>query len=130
MQIPALKRILCVEDDEDIRSVARLSLERVGGFSVQMCANGADAVARAAAFAPDLVLLDVLMPGMDGPQTLAALRALPELRSTPVVFMTAQAQKADLDRYVDLGAAGTVTKPFDPLALPQQLHEIWDHCHA
>jgi CheY-like chemotaxis protein len=120
-----LSRILCVEDEEDIRIVVRLALTSVGGFTVQCCATGAEALAVAGAFAPDLILLDVMMPTMDGPGTLLALRALPGLATTPVVFMTALVQPEDVENLIALGAVGVIPKPFKPMSLPGTLREIW-----
>lgn len=121
----ALTRILYVEDDADIRSVASFALEAVGGFTISACASGEEALARAAAFAPQLLLLDVMMPGMDGPETLAALRALPETAETPAVFMTAKVQPQEVARYRALGALDVISKPFDPMTLSDEIREIW-----
>jgi CheY-like chemotaxis protein len=90
-----------------------------------VCSSGAEAVAKAAAFAPDLVVLDVMMPGMDGPGTLAALRALPALARTPVVFMTAKVQPAEIAHFRSLGALEVIAKPFDPMRLADTIREIW-----
>ena len=120
-----LKRILYVEDDPDIQMVARMALEVVGGFTLNTCSSGREAVQAAAGFAPDLILLDVMMPDMDGPATLAALRALPATSTIPVIFMTAKVQAAEVSHYKSLGAAGVIAKPFDPMALPQQVHTLW-----
>jgi two-component system, OmpR family, response regulator len=121
-----LQRILYVEDDPDIQAIARLSLENVAGFKVHVCSSGETAVREAAAFAPDLVLLDVMMPGMDGPSTLAALRAQPPLVGTPVVFMTAKVQPSEVAHFRSLGALDVIAKPFDPMNLGTQLRAIWD----
>lgn len=93
----SLQRILYVEDDSDIQAVAKLALEVVGGFSVKVCASGEQALAEAVAFDPQLILLDVMMPGMDGPSTLKGLRELPELAHVPVAFMTAKAQPQEIE---------------------------------
>lgn len=125
-----LKKILLVEDEADIRMVAKLALESVGGFSVDACGSGQEALARAEAAAPDLIMLDVMMPGMDGPATLAELRALPSLGATPVVFMTAKVQPQEVAHYRALGAIDVVAKPFDPMALAQTIKAIWEkHVH-
>jgi two-component system, OmpR family, response regulator len=121
-----LQRILYVEDDRDIQEIARLALENVAGFSVHICSSGEAAVREAAAFAPDLVLLDVMMPGMDGPSTLAALRTQPPLADTPVVFMTAKVQPSEVSQFRSLGALDVIAKPFDPMNLGTQLRAIWD----
>ncbi len=129
MTVP-LTRILMVEDDPDIRAVAHLSLTAVGGFTVALCASGEEALAQAEAFAPDLLLLDVMMPGMDGPATLAALRAKPALAGVPALFMTAKVQPQEVAHYRDLGAADVLPKPFDPMALPGQLRALWERLHG
>jgi two-component system, OmpR family, response regulator len=121
-----LQRILYVEDDPDIQEIASLALENVAGFSVHICSSGEAAVREAAAFAPDLVLLDVMMPGMDGPSTLAALRTQPSLADTPVVFMTAKVQPSEVSQFRSLGALDVIAKPFDPMNLGTQLRAIWD----
>lgn len=120
-----LKRILCVEDDPDIQVIARLSLERVGEFEVMICSSGREAIEAAPGFAADLILLDVMMPGLDGPGTLAELRKLPACVNTPVVFVTARAQESDRDHYRRLGAVDVINKPFDPMTFPDQLRAIW-----
>ncbi len=94
-----LHRILYVEDEPDIQAVAKLALEMVGGFTVKVCSSGEEALREAAAFAPDMILLDVMMPGMDGPSTLKALRELPSLAELPVAFMTAKVQPAEVAHY-------------------------------
>ncbi|MGD2083421.1 MAG: response regulator [Chromatiales bacterium] len=120
-----LNRILYVDDEADIREIVQLSLEAVGGFTVSLCASGSSALEAARSFRPDLILLDVMMPGMDGPETLRRLRELPETAQTPVVFMTAKVQAGDLERYRELGAAEVVSKPFDPMTLAEQVRRIW-----
>jgi PAS domain S-box-containing protein len=120
-----LRRILYIEDDESIRKIGTMALETVGGFQVTGCASGAEAVAQAPAVSPDLILLDVMMPDMDGPQTLARLRAIPQTAETPVVFLTAAVQPAELARLRAMGAVDVLAKPFEPMALPQKLREIW-----
>jgi len=111
------KRILIVDDEADIREVAQVSLELVGQFEVLTAGCGRDGIARARADRPDAILLDVMMPDMDGPTTLAQLQSDPLTRHIPVVFLTAKAQTAERTRLAELGAAGILTKPFDPLRL-------------
>jgi DNA-binding response OmpR family regulator len=120
-----LARILYVEDEADIRTIAELALCSLGGFEVRFCADGREALAALPGFAPDLVLLDVMMPGIDGIATLAAMRADPAGREVPVVFMTARTQPADLAHYRSLGALDVITKPFDPMELPDRVRAIW-----
>lgn len=122
----ALERILYVEDEDDIRTVAEMALQAVGGFHVIACRSGAEAIAAAPKASADLLLLDVMMPGMDGPSTLAALRALPATRTTPVIFMTAKVQVAEVALYRALGALDVIGKPFDPMQVSADIRRIWD----
>jgi CheY-like chemotaxis protein/HPt (histidine-containing phosphotransfer) domain-containing protein len=110
-------RILVVEDEADVRKVVELALARDPELSVRTCASGREGLAEAAAWSPDLVLLDVMMPGMDGPTTLAHLRDNPATAEIPVVFLTARARPAELAHFVSLGARGAIAKPFVPSAL-------------
>jgi len=121
-----LQRILCVEDEPDIQAIAKLALEMVGGFTVKVCSSGEEALREAPAFEPDLILLDVMMPGMDGPATLMALRNQPSLATVPVVFMTAKVQPAEIAHYKSLGARDVIAKPFDPMTLATQVKTIWE----
>jgi CheY-like chemotaxis protein len=120
-----LNRILYVEDEPDIQAVAKLALEMVGGFTVKICSSGQEALASVAAFAPDLILMDVMMPGMDGPATLQALREQPALAAIPVVFMTAKVQPAEVQHYKGIGAVDVIPKPFDPMTLATQVRDAW-----
>lgn len=120
-----LKRILYVEDEPDIQAVARLSLEMVGGFTVRICSSGQEALDAVTAFAPDMILLDVMMPGMDGPSTLKALRGLPAAATIPVAFMTAKVQPQEIAYFRSLGALDVIAKPFDPMTLSERVREIW-----
>jgi two-component system, OmpR family, response regulator len=120
-----LQRILYVEDEPDIQAVAKLALEMVGGFTVKLCSSGEEALREAAAFAPDMILLDVMMPGMDGPSTLRALREQAALAAVPVAFMTAKVQPQEVALYKSLGARDVIAKPFDPMTLADQVRAIW-----
>lgn len=122
-----LRRILCCEDDEDIRTILEFSLASVGGFEVRMCPGGSMAAAEAGAFRPQIVLLDVMMPDLDGPATLAGLRELPLMRGVPVVFMTAKAMPDEVEALLQHGATGVIVKPFDPMALPRHVRMYWEH---
>jgi CheY-like chemotaxis protein len=115
-------RILHVDDEPDIREVVELSLGLDSSFSVQSCSSGEDALALASTWQPNIILLDVMMPVMDGPATLARLHQNPHTANIPVVFMTARAQTREVDGFRSLGAVGVITKPFDPVGLPQSLH--------
>jgi CheY-like chemotaxis protein len=121
-----LARVLYVEDDPDIRAVGTFALEGVGGLTVRSCASGDEAVAAAAAFDPQLILLDVMMPGMDGPATLQALRALDATSATPVVFMTAKVQPKELALYQEMGVVDAIPKPFDPMTLAAVIRSIYE----
>jgi len=125
-----LRKILMVEDDPDIQEVAAFALEAVGGFEVAVCSGGAEALAHVDDFAPDLVLLDVMMPAMDGPSLLRILRERPATATLPVIFMTAKAQPSEVAAYKALGALGVVTKPFVPMTLSQTLVAIWNAAHT
>src|ERR1700735_943171 len=129
-QIPALSRILYIDDEPDIREVARIALEVVGGFVVEVCESGEAALARGEGFAPDLILLDVMMPGMDGPQTMQSLRAVEALAAVPVVFFTAKAQRSEITELLNLGAIDVLGKPFDPMTIGQALNAIWARHHG
>ncbi len=121
-----LQLVLYVEDDPDIQMVAQMALEVVGGLALRSCSSGHEALQAATECKPDLLLLDVMMPGMDGPATLAGLRQLPNTASTPVIFMTAKVQAAEVAHYKELGALGVIAKPFDPMQLAQQVRALWD----
>ncbi len=117
--------VLYAEDEADIRAVAELALEDEG-FELIACASGQEALDRAATLAPDLILLDVMMPGMDGPTTMRALRALPHLADTPVIFMTAKVQPNEVAMYSSLGALGVISKPFDPMGLAEEIRTLME----
>lgn len=119
-----LERILCTEDDPDIQAVARLALELVGGFQVLICSSGQETLQKAAGYAPDLILLDVMMPGMDGPETLRHLRVDPATTHIPVIFLTAKAHPGEIEHYRSLGALDVIAKPFDPLNLPARIRQV------
>lgn len=119
------RRILLVDDEEEVRLVAKMALESVGGFEVRECASGAEALAVAGAADVDLVLLDVMMPGMDGIAALDALRRIPGMRTTPIIFMTAKVQPSEIRSYLSHGAIGVIPKPFSPMDLSGQIRRIW-----
>lgn len=125
-----LRRILHIEDDPSIQAVARLALEAVGGFQVLTCSSGAEALEQVEDFAPDLILLDVMMPGMDGMQTLERLRERIDIRQIPVAFMTAKAHPAEIAHYRSLGASDVLIKPFDPMQLAGEVRRVWEQHHG
>lgn len=120
-----MSKILHIEDESDIQEVARIALEDVGGFSVEVVGSGREGLTAARDAMPDLILLDVMMPGMDGPTTLKELRGCPATASIPVIFMTAKAQRHEIDQYLALGALGVITKPFNPMTLAEQIRALW-----
>lgn len=125
-----LTRILYVEDEPDIQMVARIALEVVGGFTVKICSSGNEALSQATDFQPQLILLDVMMPVMDGPTMLKKLRELPQFVSTPAIFMTAKVQPCEIAEYLANGAVDVIPKPFDPMSLSSQVQAIWERCHG
>ena len=120
-----LKKILYVEDEPDIQMIARVALENVGGFELLVCSSGAEAIEKATSFNPDLLLLDVMMPGMDGPTTLQELRKIPQLAHTPVMFMTAKVQPQEVEFLKSLNVTDVIAKPFDPMGLANNIRESW-----
>lgn len=125
-----LKKILYAEDEEDIRAIAQIALEDLGGFTVKYCANGQDALSAAQTFIPDLILLDVMMPFKDGPTTLQELRQLKDFSSIPAVFMTAKIQAQEIEEYKKMGVVDVIAKPFDPMELANELNKIWIQYHG
>ncbi len=121
-----LEKLLIVDDDEDIITVAKYSLVEEKDFSVRYLNSGMRAIQEAKVFHPDLILLDVMMPTMDGITTLKELRKFPELANTPVIFFTAKIQKNELDNYKTLGIIGIIHKPFNPLTFPQTIRDLWN----
>jgi CheY-like chemotaxis protein len=117
-------RVLIIDDEEDIRAVAALSLETIAGWEVAMANSGAQGVARAESLQPDAILLDVMMPGMDGRATFVALQKNQLTAKIPVVLLTAKAQQSERQQLATLGVAGVLVKPFDPLTLPDEIAAI------
>jgi DNA-binding response OmpR family regulator len=119
-------KVLIIDDDDDIRFITFLSLARVGGMHVVEASGGAEGVRTALVEHPDVILLDMMMPGMDGVQTLIALRAQDASAATPVIFLTAKTAQSEIDRMMAQGAAGVLTKPFDPRTLPADVRALLD----
>lgn len=124
--VSALQRIMLVEDEEDIRAVAELALEAVGGFNLRTCDSGRKALEQLAEFCPQLILLDVMMPEMDGPSTLRAIKETGDFADVPAIFMTAKVQPEEVNEYLSLGAVAVIPKPFDPMTLSDHIREIWE----
>ncbi len=125
-----LSKILYVEDGPDIQTVAAMALEMIGGLTLEVCSSGEEALAKGEGFKPDLILLDVMMPEMDGPTTLGNLRKVSSLNDIPAVLMTAKVTPADVQNYKDMGAVDVIPKPFDPMTLAEQVREIWNNCNG
>lgn len=120
-----LNRILYIEDEPDIQTVAKLALETIGGYVLEVCSSGSEAIAVAETFAPDLILLDVMMPGMDGPTTLKNLQEIKAIGNTPAIFMTAKVQADEVKQLKQCGAIDVIAKPFDPITLSETINGIW-----
>lgn len=117
-------KVLLIDDEADIRRIARLGLARVGRMDVEEAASGKEGLRKAQEDKPDVILLDVMLPGLDGPSTLAALRSNASTADIPVVFLTAKAMTSEVERLMGLGAVGVVTKPFDPMTLADDLRAL------
>jgi CheY-like chemotaxis protein len=120
-----LQRILYVEDEPDLQQIVKLALEAVGGFTVAVCGSAREAVEEARRFEPDLILLDYLLPEMDGKEALALLRRTPGLERVPVIFVTARVQSPEVEDYKRCGAIGVIPKPFDPMSLAAGVSDLW-----
>jgi CheY-like chemotaxis protein len=122
--MPSTRQILLVDDDRSIREVARASLELVGGYEVVTASSGEECLELSRLQPPEAILLDVMMPGLSGPATFARLQEQAETRHVPVVLLTAKTQEADRRHFAELGVAGVLSKPFDPMRLPGQIAEL------
>ena len=120
-----IHKILHVDDDQGILAVSKMVLEVMGEFELVQSSSGAEALEAVLHFKPELILLDAMMPDMSGLETMLALKELPEAANIPVIFMTAKAQPSELKEFEDAGAIGTITKPFDPITLPNQIRSVW-----
>ena len=128
--MPSLNLIMHVEDEADIAEIAKIAIEEIGGYSVETCGSGEEPIARAALIAPDLILLDTMMPGIDGPTTYGELRKIAATEQTPVIFVTAKAQGQEIENLMSLGAVGVIAKPFDTMTLVDEIHQIWNSVPA
>ncbi len=126
----SLRRILVVDDDQDVLQIVCIVLKTLGHFEAEACGSAPAAVEAARRFQPDMILLDVMMPELDGPAVLKALREEPETEATPVVFMTAKVMPSEENRYASLGVSGIIAKPFNTRSLIDRIQEIWhEHTH-
>jgi CheY-like chemotaxis protein len=123
-EVVAIRKVVLCDDDPDIRAIGEMSLRDVGGWDVVCVNDGYAALEAARAERPDLILLDIMMPRLDGPGTFEKLRLDPQCSEIPVVFMTAKAQSHELRGYTELGAAGVIAKPFDPITLPDEIRAL------
>lgn len=117
-------KVLYVEDELDIQTIARISLEKIGGFNLSVCSSGKEALSKVVDFAPDIILLDVMMPEMDGLETYKNIRYIPGCQDIPVVFMTARVQAHEIKNYLKMGAVDVISKPFSPMTLADQVKTI------
>lgn len=125
-----LKKILYAEDEEDIRMIASIALEDLNGFEVTYCTDGEDIIKQSEHVIPDLLLLDVMMPKMDGPTALMALRKNPVFADIPAIFMTAKIQDSEINHYKSLGAIHVISKPFDPMTLGDLIKSAWNRYYG
>ena len=126
MRASTLTKILYAEDEPDIQSITQMALEMMGGYTLKVCNNGQQALEVAEAFAPDLILLDVMMPCMDGPTALQEMRKILALSNVPVIFMTAKVQNQEIEEYKAMGAIEVIAKPFDPMTLSETIQALWN----
>jgi CheY-like chemotaxis protein len=119
-----MRRILIIDDEDDIREVAALSLEATAGWHILTASSGTEGIQLAAVEQPDAILMDVMMPGVDGPTTFRAMQVNADIAHIPVLLLTAKVQGVDQRRFADLGVAGILFKPFDPLTLAEQIRKI------
>lgn len=126
----SLARILCVDNDPDMRALLAFALGQIGGLQVAVCASGAEAIETAARFSPDLMLLDDVMPEMDGPTTLRNLRLIKTLSDVPALFLTATDAAGELERRAGAASVGVLTKPFDPMTLAATVRAAWERAHG
>lgn len=125
-----LKKILYGEDEADIREIAKIALEDIGGFELMICKNGKEVLTNAKNYEAQLILLDVMMPDMDGLTALKELRNIPFYKDIPAIFMTAKIQKNEIAEYSAMGVITTIAKPFDPVTLAEKIKAIWEETHA
>ena len=125
MENRELNNILVIEDEEDIRKIVRVALEHGGNYTVELCSSAPEALDHLNSNQPDLILLDVMMPVMDGPTFLTELKNSETTKSIPVILMTAKVQSHELEQYKELGVLGVISKPFDPVSLPQDIENMW-----
>ncbi len=124
--IKTLQKILLIEDEPDIQEITKSALELVGGFTIETANNGFEGITKAQKFLPDLILLDMMMPGMNGVTTYEEMQKIESIKGIPVVIMTAKVQPNEILMYITLGAIDVISKPFDPMQLSNQVNQIWN----
>lgn len=125
-----LTKIMYVEDEEYLRQIVEMALERVGGFNITTCASGTDALALLDEVQPDLILLDVRLPGMTGQALLTEIRKRDDFKATPVIYVTASVMYEELDEYRNSDAIDVISRPFDPMTLSDRIREVWERHHG
>lgn len=123
--MPDLKKILYAEDEPDVQTVVELTVQALSDYEIKICDNGRILLDNVEEYSPDLILLDVMMPEMDGPTTLKALQSNEKTKKIPVIFMTAKAQAHEVENFQQEGILGVITKPFDPMLLCSEIDKIW-----
>lgn len=126
----SLQRILLADDEPDILEISRIALETVGGFEVSVCSSGAKLLERLSEFKPDLVIVDVLMPDMTGPEVFEEIRRRPEFDEVPVIYLTGVIQEEELEDLRETGVADIILKPFDPMTLADRINGVWKGTHG
>lgn len=121
-----LKKILYAEDEPDVRTVVEMTIETMSNYELKTCNNGKELIEYVNEYSPDLILLDVMMPEMDGPTTFKQLQANDSMKNIPVIFMTAKAQVHEVEIFKEIGAVGVIIKPFDPMSLCSEIEQIWE----
>ena len=126
----SLQRILLADDEPDILEISRIALETVGGFDVSVCSSGKTLLERLSEFEPDLVIVDVLMPDMTGPEVFEEIRRRPEFDAVPVIYLTGVIQEEELEDLRKAGVADIILKPFDPMTLADRINDVWKGTHG
>lgn len=122
----SLNKILYVEDQKDIQLIAKYALETIGKYELSICNNGQEALDSIKSFSPDMILLDVMMPVMDGPTTLENIKKMDAFKDTPIIFMTAKVLPTEINALIEMGAAGVISKPFNPVELSNEIQSIYN----
>lgn len=125
-----LKKILYAEDEPDVQTIVELTIQTMSDYEIKICNNGRILLECVKEYQPDLILLDVMMPEMDGPTTFKNLQADENTKKIPVIFMTAKAQVHEVEVFKEIGALGVITKPFSPMNLCDEIQKLWDGCHG